>query len=104
MAKKKRYHQSKSDRRREHSGMETYERGPVLEHDERRRHREMSEAGYIREDRSAVANMPQKVVMRSYPKVGNYVYSDLNDEISGVDRQMNADAEKRDQGFHPKKV
>ena len=35
---------------------------------EPRRRQEMQDAGYIREDHDAVANLPQNVIMRPYPK------------------------------------
>jgi len=116
MAKKKRYHQSKADRRREHSGMERYERGPVKSHaphhfsDEfyagmdSRRKQEMEDAGYLHEDRREVANLPQNVIMRPYPKTGPWLPEGLNDTITGIDYQMDMDDRKRREHFVPKKV
>jgi hypothetical protein len=69
-----------------------------------RRTQEMQDAGMIREDRSAIANMPQEVMMKQYPKPGNYMPEDLNDDISGVDRQMDMDNSKRRAHMQPKKV
>jgi len=48
--------------------------------------------GMISEDRSAVANLPQGVVMKNYPKSGVMSYSGLDDTIRVIDYQINADA------------
>ena len=70
---------------------------------ESRRHEEMREGGMIHEDRSAIANMPQEVMMKAYPKTGPYMPEDINDTISGIDRQMDGDDSKRKSGFNPHK-
>ncbi len=57
-----------------------------------RRRLEREDAKMIHEDRSAVANLPQGVIMKSYPS--NYdgqTFPELNDTISGIDRQINQD-------------
>ena len=48
----------------------------------------MQTAGMIKEDRSAIANMPQSIVYRDYPKNNSYLDGDLDDTISGIDHQM----------------
>lgn len=68
-----------------------------------RRRQEMQDAGYIREDHSAVANLPQHVIMKSYPKTGPYMPEMLEDSIEGVDAQMDYDDNKRREHFYPKK-
>lgn len=45
----------------------------------------------LSEDKHAIANLPPKSVYREWPKAGDYMMSDLNDTITGIDRQMNAD-------------
>ena len=45
----------------------------------------------ISKNNSAFANLPQEVMMKEYPKVSYCHEVGLNDTISGVDRQMNAD-------------
>lgn len=45
----------------------------------------------ISEDHSAIANMPQQVVYREYPKGELYLRSSLDDTMSGIDKQMNED-------------
>src|SRR3990172_206293 len=106
----KRYHQSKADRRSEHSGMERYERGPVrhelqghYEGYKGRRHEEMRDAGMISEDHNAIANMPQQVMMKPWPKGGYYEPSVLDDTIRGVNEQMDADGVQMKKGFNPHK-
>ena len=69
-----------------------------------RRTQEMEDAGMIREDRSKIANLPQEVMFKEYPKTGPYLPEDLNDDIRGVDRQMNYDDSQRRLHFKPKKV
>jgi hypothetical protein len=70
-----------------------------------RRTQEMQDAGMIKEDRSAVANLPQSVLYKPYPKNNDYLPEDLNDDISGVDHQIEVlDGGKRKKGFMPKKV
>lgn len=65
---------------------------------------EAQDGGMLSEDRSAVANMPQNIIMRSYPKNGSYMPEDLDDTIRGVDGQMDMDERKRNQHMKPKKV
>jgi len=48
--------------------------------------------GMISEDRSAVANLPQGVVMKKYPKSGHMSYSGLDDTIRVIDNQISSDA------------
>lgn len=69
-----------------------------------RRTQEMQDGGMIREDRSAIANMPQEVMMKPYPKTGPYMPENLDDTIHGIDKQMDMDDNKRRQHMHPKKV
>lgn len=71
-----------------------------------RRTQEMQDAGMIKEDRSAIANLPQEVMIKAYPKSPNsYIPEALNDDISGVDKQINTlDGSKRNAHNVPKKV
>ncbi len=69
-----------------------------------RRRQEMEDAGMIREDHSAMANLPQQVIMRPYPNRGSYMPEDLDDTIRGVDRQIGYDDYKRSEHMYPKKV
>ncbi len=71
---------------------------------EGRKTQEMEDGGMIREDHSAIANMPQNIIMKAYPKPENFLPEDLDDTIMGVDRQMSKDKSKRSEHFMPKKV
>lgn len=66
---------------------------------ESRRNQEMKDGSMISEDRSAIANLPQQVIMKEYPK-NDYFNYDLNDDIKGIDVQMRDDVrgEKRKSG------
>lgn len=69
-----------------------------------RRDQEREDGGMIREDRSAMANLPQNVIMRPWVGREATLPESLNDTISGVDSQINGDNAKRRSGFAPKKV
>lgn len=70
-----------------------------------RRTQEMQDAGMIREDRSAIANLPQSVMIKTYPYAGAGMPEGLDDTISGIDNQMNTlDGAKRNAHLKPKKV
>lgn len=90
---KKRYHQNFRDRVDEHyAGMEP------------RRRQELEDAGMIHEDHRAVANLPQEVMIKAYPRTGPYLPEVLDDTLEGVDRQMDYDDSQRRKHFAPKKV
>ena len=65
---------------------------------------EAHDRSMIREDHRAIANLPQEVMIKPYPKTGPYMPEDLDDTIRGVDRQMDYDDNKRAEHFFPKKV
>ena len=69
-----------------------------------RRTQHMQDGGMIHSDFNEIANLPQGVMMKQYPKAGPYLPEDLDDTIAGVDRQMDYDDGKRKQNFYPKKV
>ena len=56
-----------------------------------RREQEARDFSMISENKSAVANMPQEVVYKAWPKAGHYASYDLDDTIRGIDEQMNGD-------------
>lgn len=121
--KKKRFHQSKRDRMHESRGMHHYEKEhstgpmhPLYEHGSRhsmmqgyyegpemRRAQEMMDGGMIREDHAAIANLPQNVMMKPYPKTGPYLPEGVDDTIRGIDNQMDADDSQRQRYFGPHK-
>jgi hypothetical protein len=105
----KRYHESMKDRLAESRGMERslYRQGKSMdgyyEGMEPRRRQEMEDAGMIREDHSAIANLPQNVMIKPYEKTGPYLPEGIDDTIWGVDGQMDADDNKRAKHNRPHK-
>ncbi len=71
---------------------------------EPRRMLEMKDAGMLYEDHNAIANLPQDVKIKPYPKTGPYMPEMLNDDLSGVDAQMDYDDSQRRAHMYPKKV
>ena len=53
-----------------------------------------SERSEISESKSSVANMPQEVSYKPWPKGGHYEDYYLDDTISGIDKQMDEDGAK----------
>lgn len=54
----------------------------------------MKPSGMIDEDHSAMANMPQGVVMKEYPKAAYSNLGGYKDNIQGIDQRMHDDARK----------
>ncbi len=71
---------------------------------EPRRRQELEDASMIHEDHSAIANMPQHVMIKPYPRTGPYMPEMLEDTIGGVDAQMDYDDKQRRSHMYPKKV
>ena len=69
-----------------------------------RRRQEMMDGMMINEDHRAIANLPQHVVMREYPKAGHTMAPYIDDTISGIDRQMDYDDMMKRRIFAPKKL
>lgn len=69
-----------------------------------RLNQEAVDGSMIREDHSAVANLPQNVIMRPYRKGGYGIPEGLNDTIEGVDRQIEYDNDMREKHMYAKKV
>jgi hypothetical protein len=78
---------------------EGYYDGPEM-----RRSQEMQDAGMIRENPAAIANMPQEVMIKPWPDGGSYMPEHLDDTISGINRQVELDDSKRNMHLVPKKV
>lgn len=70
-----------------------------------RRRMEYEDSMMIREDRTAIANLPQQVIMKQYPTSPYSDQPDLNDTVRGVDEQMWKDSHGRDlkKGAYPEK-
>lgn len=58
----------------------------------------------IHEDHRAIANLPQEVMIKSYPQTGPYMPEILDDTQGGVNAQMDYDDKQRRSHFYPKKV
>lgn len=57
----------------------------------------------IWEDRNAVANLPQEVIYKAYPKNDGSLSEGLNDTITGIDRQISIDKRKMLAKLSPEK-
>lgn len=78
-----------------------YSQGDYAGVDARRR-QEFEDGQMIKEDHNAMANMPQEVIMRFYPRP-EYAKYDLNDDIRGIDKQMDDDGKRKKHGPYPEK-
>jgi hypothetical protein len=54
----------------------------------------MKPSGMISEDHSAMANMPQGVVMKEYPKTPMADLMGYKDNITGIDERLSHDSKK----------
>jgi hypothetical protein len=72
-------------------------------HEDGYRKEEMREAGMINEDHSAIANLPQSIMIKGYPKTGPYMPENLDDTIRGVDKQMDKDDSDLKRHMRPRK-
>ena len=52
---------------------------------------EGQDSSMIREDRSAVANLPQDVKYTAWATGASYLNANLNDTITGIDKQKSED-------------
>jgi hypothetical protein len=68
---------------------------------ENRREIESRDFHMISEDKSAIANLPQDVMIKKYPDPDDYGHYDLNDTIVGIDHQRKKDSEKKKKGPFP---
>lgn len=88
MAKKKRYHQSMSDRRHESEGMERREAYAGREESRRMMARD---GAMIHEDRNAPCNLPRQIIDQYWPKAANYRMGYVEDLFYGAQKQMHED-------------
>lgn len=94
-----------------HSRSHHEERGHAGYYDEgyagelARRTQEMQDAGMIRMEPSAIANLPQAPIIKPYPNrdIRNYMPEKLDDTIREVDGQMDADDRQRSRHNSPHK-
>lgn len=100
----KRYHQSKEDRMHESRGERRHLGSDYYAGEDGRRTQEMEDAGMIKEDRSAIANMPQQWMLKPYPRGKGYLPGDMiDDTIRGVDAQEDADNSQKMRHLKPHK-
>ena len=112
---KKRHHASKRARHDEHMGMERHERGPVYGQPAKHRAESghpvknyvnegiMHHSGFIAEDRSAPALLPQHVIEKYYPNAYGYHNAQQEDLFSGVQKQLMEDGSDYRKENKPKK-
>jgi hypothetical protein len=106
---KRRYYQSIHDRHDEEMGEEKYLtsrygklRGEKMPFDSEYV-QEKREAGMIGNDYSKIANLPTEVMMKAYPPCPAYMNWEMQDNIIGIDRQLEKDNAGRKAGFDPHK-
>lgn len=95
---KKRHHSSHA---KHHSSRHMYEGS--YEGMDGRRKQEREDGAMIREDRKAVANLPQNVMYHEWPKARHYHDYGLDDTIRGIDRQENEDNAGMERHLQPGK-
>ena len=57
----------------------------------------------INADTSAMANLPQNVIIKQYPSTTGYMSEGLNDGLSGIDSQISKDNSKKKSKLQPEK-
>jgi hypothetical protein len=62
------------------------------------------DSSMISEDRSAIANMPQNVIMKDWSDKETYMPENLDDTIRGIDEQIREDNSKRSKHLAPRKA
>lgn len=67
------------------------------------RDKERSDFNMISEDRSAIANLPQGVMYKPWPKSKHYHDYGLDDTIRGIDEQQDKDNSKMERFMQPEK-
>ena len=87
----KKYYQDRKDRKDESKGMKKYMAKESYAGYDMRRKQEYQDSMMIREDHSAIANLPQDVKYVLYPMEPYYNNPHLDDTLRGADRQMRDD-------------
>ena len=92
--------------KRHHSGMKHAKHLGSAHYDgmDARRHQEHVDGQMLSEDHSAVANLPQGVVMKPFGRSEGYLPDGLNDGITGIDNQRGLDHRQMMRHYAPKKV
>lgn len=87
----KKYYQDRKDRKDESKGMKKYMAKESYAGYDMRRKQEYQDSMMIKEDHSAIANLPQDVKYVLYPMEPYYNNPHLDDTLRGADRQMRDD-------------
>lgn len=74
--------------------------GEYAGHESRVR-QESIDGGMITENKSAIANLPQEVMIKPYPKPDDYGMYHLDDTIRGIDHQRKEDSKEKKKGQYP---
>lgn len=98
----KRHHASKKHHKKHYSSYGEHESHDV--HEFERRREAMREDGMLNEDRSAVANMPQNVMMKSYPPYDADMEEAPDDTIRRIDLMMHESENKIREFVKPRKA
>lgn len=64
---------------------------------------QQKDAGMIKNDNTKLANLPTEVMMKAYPECPAYMEMVMEDNIHGIDKQLNSDNAKRRSGMSPHK-
>ena len=94
MASKKRHHDSKVNIGKYEGNYEGLNNA---------RNMERSDFNMIKEDKMAIANLPQMVMYKEWPKSKKYHDYGLDDTIRGIDEQMGKDNSKMESHLQPEK-
>jgi len=78
----------------------SFRKGPIMA---KRYYGDTMYDGMIKQNNTEFANMPTGVKFAAYPKGYGYTPENLNDGISGIDKQMMKDTSKRSSGAQPDK-
>ena len=103
MAMKKRFHKSAMQPKEHYGDRLEYLGEDMYAGLDNRRALERRDSGMINEDKHAVANLPQQVMYKPWPKARHYVDYGLDDTIRGIDHQQNLDNEKMEKHLQPEK-
>lgn len=77
-----------------------HQKGNLLDE---RRAEERRDFAMLSEDHSACANLPQQVKYHEWPKAPHYSDYNLNDSISGIDKQIREDEAQARRHMQPGK-
>lgn len=95
---KKRYHHSKAKKGLHDLAAHEFYAGAA-----NKNRQEYEDSQMIYENHSAIANLPQEVMIKHYPSVSGYMPAGLDDGISGIDRQMSKDNSQKMIHLSPRK-